>query len=117
MQTTLAPQPPEDLDGEALLEWHRIIAELEQLGTLAAADRAAITHHCNVWAVIQANVKHVSRFGAVIKWSNGTPGQSPWCKTMKEMIALDSKLLDQLGLTSSNRKTKATEDQPQELIF
>jgi P27 family predicted phage terminase small subunit len=115
MTASNKPIPPEDLDGEALLEWHRIIAELEQLGTLATADRAAITLYCQTWATNQQVAKHVNKFGAVIKWPNGVPGQSPWFKTQKETTTLLSKLLDQIGLTS--RKTKATEDQPQEVIF
>jgi P27 family predicted phage terminase small subunit len=103
------PQPPEHLEGEALLEWERICDELDQIGKLAKTDRAIIKLYCETWAVNNAVAQHVTKFGAVVKWSNGVPGQGPWYKTMKETTAQLSKLLDQLGLTPANRATKETE--------
>jgi P27 family predicted phage terminase small subunit len=116
MQTN-RPQPPDDLDGEALLEWHRICDELAALGTLDKSDRAAITLYCQTWAINQQVGKHVAKFGSVIKWSNGVPGQSPWFKTQKETATLLIKLLDQLGLTPSSRSAPATDDAPQDISF
>ena len=93
------PTPPDDLDGEALAS----------TGQLAAADRALITLYCQTWAVNQQVAKHVAKFGAIIKWSNGVPGQSPWAKQQKETTAQLCKMLEQLNLTPSSRETAPTE--------
>lgn len=116
MQKRNRPKPPDDLDGEALLEWERVTDELDTLGRLDTADRAILTLYCQTWAANQAVAKHVARHGPIIKWSNGVPGQGPWFKTQKETAALLRQLLSDLGLTPTSRPTTKT-DAPAELEF
>jgi hypothetical protein len=63
--TTDRPKPPDDLDGEALLEWHRVCDELADAGRLDKIDRAILTVYATTWAVHQSVGKHVAKFGAV----------------------------------------------------
>lgn len=41
---------PRDLAGEALAEWHRMIARLEAIGTLSTVDDAALRCYCTLHA-------------------------------------------------------------------
>jgi len=43
------PELPTMLNGEALLEWHRITVELLQLGLMTKVDRAALAAYCQAW--------------------------------------------------------------------
>ena len=45
-----APTPPDDLTGEALIEWHRMVARLEACRTLTIADDAALYNYCRLHA-------------------------------------------------------------------
>ena len=45
-----APAPPEDLTGEALKEWHRMVSRLEASRTLTIADGAALLNYARLHA-------------------------------------------------------------------
>jgi len=45
----VAPDAPDFLDGRALEEWHRVVAELAPFGVLKRVDRAALTAYCLAW--------------------------------------------------------------------
>ena len=111
------PAAPEDLEGEALLEWYRVCEELDGIGRLAKTDRAIITLYCRTWAVHHAVSQHVAKFGAVIKWSNNVPGIGPWAKQMKESTAQLCKMLVQMGLTPSSRSISTAPAKTDELEF
>lgn len=106
--TPAAPKPPDDLDGEALLEWHRIVAELHEHGLLATADRAIITHHCRTWATIQLVSRVVAVDGPVVLLPNNWPGKSKEYEVQVEQMKLDATLLASLGLTPASRAKLAT---------
>lgn len=111
------PKPPEELDGESLLEWDRICDELEQLGTLDGIDRAIMTLHCQTWATYQSMVKAVNKYGAVIKWPNGIPGPGPFYKVMRETAALLRGTLSDMGLTPNSRGFKVEKTEAEDLDF
>lgn len=101
------PQPPSDLSGEALNEWHRTCDELKSLGQLNAADRAILHLHCRTWATwIQADAT-VIKDGAIATYSSNQ-GASPSFKTAMEAAKLDRQLLTDLGLTPKARKRDDT---------
>src|SRR3990172_10771338 len=53
MQVTQGvPEAPEFLQGEALVEWHRIIALIE--GYVTEAERVVLTQYCILWARLAA---------------------------------------------------------------
>ena len=111
------PQPPDDLDGEALLEWGRVCDDLDALGTLDAADRAVLTLYVQTWQANQTVARHVMKFGPIAKQHNGVVGQTPHYKTMRETAALLRQLLADLGLTPASRPAAAPDDAPSELSF
>jgi P27 family predicted phage terminase small subunit len=97
--------PPAELDAPALAEWGRVTAELAAAGKLAAADRAILTLYVQTWATYAAAAAHVAEHGAVLKWSNGQPGISPFHKVAKEAAGALRGLLKDLGLTPAARGT------------
>src|SRR5690348_174198 len=95
--------PPGGIEGEALLEWERIVDELKQLGTLHDADRAIVTLYCRTWATWREADALVAKYGSVIKYANGVPGPAPFFKTAQESAKQLRALLAELGLTPAAR--------------
>jgi P27 family predicted phage terminase small subunit len=110
------PAPPEDMDGEALLEWWRIVGDLKRVGKLDRADRALITVYVNLWAVHYALAKRVFTEGPIRMWDNGVQAPTTFVKEMYKVSALLSRLLEQLGLTPASRGVKV-EEKSDELDF
>ena len=52
-----APKCPEWLTGDALVEWRRIVPELDRLGILTAVDGAVLEAHCLTYGEIVTTVK------------------------------------------------------------
>ena len=100
------PPPPETLDGEALLEWDRVVSELEHADTLSKVHRAVLTLYAETWSTWNEARRHVVRFGSIIKHHNGVAGQNPHYKVMLEMGKQLRGLLDDLGLTPASSKAK-----------
>jgi P27 family predicted phage terminase small subunit len=113
---TTRPQPPETLDGEGLLEWHRIVDELDDAGRLDKADRALLTLYAQTWEQYQAAIRGVAKYGAVIKYTSNV-GPSPHYKVAKELAAQLRGLLNDLGLTPASRKLDAAAQDQGELQF
>jgi P27 family predicted phage terminase small subunit len=116
-----APDPPEVLEGEALLEWHRVIAEIEPTRVLSKADRAALTLYCQTWAIAQDAARNIQATGTIIKLPNGYPGATPYLKVYNEATRICMRLLAEFGLTPSARARipagKADKDANGELDF
>ena len=108
------PRPPEDLDGEALLEWHRISEELDSLGLLDRADRAIMTLYARTWAQWHAANQHVTAFGAIVKGNNQVAGRSPFYTVVRETAAQLRGLLADMGLTPAARSKAARGDKAEE---
>jgi P27 family predicted phage terminase small subunit len=103
---TNRPPTPEQLDGEALLEWGRICDDLDATGNLATADRALLLLYCQVWAANHDVAKHVAKHGPICRLENKTVCQSPHFKTMAQTAAQLAKMLEQMGLTPASRRMK-----------
>ena len=114
---TNRPRPPEDLDGEALLEWERVVTELEAVGKLDKADRAVLTLYAQTWATWNAAMQAVVKHGSVIKYPNRMVGPSPFYKVAKETAAQLRGLLTDLGLTPAARGTSGGDDSIEDLSF
>lgn len=99
------PDPPEDIDGEALLEWHRIVDELDSQGALARTDRALLTIYVETWAAHRIAARRVASEGAVKEYINGNDGPSPYFKVMKETAVQLRRILKDLMLTPSSRRS------------
>lgn len=52
-----APKCPDWMTGDALVEWRRIVPELDRLGVLTAVDGAVLEAHCLTYGEIVSTVK------------------------------------------------------------
>src|SRR5262249_30285062 len=75
---TSIPELPTILVGEALLEWHRITAELLQLGLVTKVDRAALAAYCQAWGRWVEAEEHLTTEATIFKSPSGYPVLSPW---------------------------------------
>lgn len=118
MKKTTRPKPPEDLDGEALLEWHRLCDELDDAGKLDKADRAIIGLAAETYATWRAACKHVREFGPVVEVAiNKTIGRNPFYVVMRETAAQLHSLIVELGLTPTRRHGKKAVEEAEAFDF
>jgi len=110
-------EPPDDLAGDALAEWHRLMAAAKSARRqFQEADRNVLTLACKTLIVHRACYGKVSEEGAVMTFANGVVGQNPWFKTYKETTALLRGLLADLGCTPKSRDFDAADaKKPKEL--
>lgn len=107
---TNRPIAPEELDGEALLEWQRVCDELDAIGRLDKTDRAVLMLYAETWQAWRAAAKAVAKGGSVIRYPNKTVGPSPFYKVMKELASQLRGLLNDLGLTPMSREQGGADD-------
>jgi len=97
------PAPPEEIAGEALLEWYRVCDELASIARLHTADRALLTLYVQAWGIWRDAMRHVAEHGAIIKHTNGVPGNNPFYNTYCEQAKLLRGYLRDMGLTPTLR--------------
>jgi len=99
------PQPPAHLAGEALVEWGRITAELEQLGLVTAIDRAALTLYCEAWQECAHAQQRIAALNGelIVRHPNGFEGPSPWLAIRDRAAEKCRKLLVEFGMSPSSR--------------
>lgn len=99
-----APQPPDGLDDEALLEWNRIIPELREMGVLSRADRPALAAYCTAWSRWRNAEALVKKHGPIVKSPDkGFPMKSPYLTIADQAVETMRKFLIEFGLTPSSR--------------
>lgn len=106
-----APTPPDYLDGEALLEWQRVTAELDSKGLLDKTSRAMLTLYVLTWQVAQTCRYVNEEIGVVVEWPNGQPGISPYYKVWLEQSRQAGNFLEKLGLTAPKAVEKADSEE------
>lgn len=114
---TARPEPPEELEGEALLEWGRICDELAAAGRLDKTDRAILVLYVEQWSGFRAATRGVTKHGAVIKFSNKNLGLSPFFKAQKEYAKALRGLLADMGLNPTARGKGTDEPEDEDLSF
>lgn len=67
----LPPSPPPIITGEALDEWHRVVAELSRLGVLKQIDGAGLAAYCLAWQRLVEAQKLVAEAGLLAETSQG----------------------------------------------
>jgi len=96
------PQPPPNADELALVEWHRVVAELDAMGLAFAADQDAI------WAYVCAVIEHrratklISHTGILLN-SDGHAVRNPAVIVARDAAAMILRFARELGLTPSAR--------------
>src|SRR6476620_7381333 len=72
------PECPDWLSDEAKAEWKRVIPELQMMGLLSSADRAALAAYCTAWCRWVEAEEMVKKFGTIVKSpEKGFPMKSP----------------------------------------
>ena len=108
---TTRPEPPPDIEGEALAEWNRICSDLEAAGRrLLPADRSILATYVRTWSVSQDCYRNVRKDGPVMTHLNGTRGPTPEYKTFRETVSMLRGLLADLGATPASRNFDQVED-------
>jgi P27 family predicted phage terminase small subunit len=108
-------KPPEEIEGEALLEWHRITAELRAIGRLEKVDRSLLVLYVQEWSVHHEAARVVAREGPVKEHSNGTVGPHPARQVMKDAAAQLRRMLNDMELTPATRKSSAVVEELDDL--
>ena len=98
------PERPLWLDGEAQAEWERVVPELQAMGLLSSADRAALAAYCTAWSRwVQAEAQ-VRKYGPIVKSpEKGFPMKSPYLTIADQALETMRKLMVEFGLTPSSR--------------
>lgn len=98
------PDPPEFLDGYALMEWHRVAPMLETLGLLSKIDTMALAAYCQCyerWRKAEEAIK--SDKGMTITTEKGNVIQSPHVSIANKAMAQMHKFLAQFGMSPASR--------------
>lgn len=100
------PTPPDDLVGEALDEWHRVVPELTRLDLLKEGDRAVLVTYCEAWAVFCEATDAIRREGLFVDARQGLiphPAVAIQRNAAKEVRAIAA----HFGLTPSTEQQLA----------
>ncbi len=94
---------PEELNGEAAVEWHRMVDELYACGLLTKVDRAALMAYCMAYARWIVAEKNLRRTGTLVKRKDGAPMLSPYLAVVNDALKHMLAFMREFGLTPSSR--------------
>ena len=108
------PECPPDLTDAAKDEWAYIAPELEKMGVLTRADRAALVCYCESYAQLQeARILLYKNNGAIVVTDTGFVMQHPAVGMMNSAKNQIRAFAEQFGLTPSAR-TRISIEKPRE---
>lgn len=110
------PKPPESLEGEALLAWERVWADLEAIKRADIADRALVEMYCRAWSRYLDADRVVSKIGVRETYANGQAGTPPEYKALLDAEKMCRNLLIDMGLTPTSR-AKSSDAVTDDLVF
>jgi P27 family predicted phage terminase small subunit len=96
------PEPPAQLDKEALAEWHRVVDELHKCGLLALCDRAALAAYCANYSRWVAAEFEIAACGLTVRGAHGLIAHPAVAIADKAMRAMKS-FLTEFGMTPASR--------------
>ena len=108
------PACPEQLQGEARKEWHRMGKKLHALGLVTEIDKAALTVYCQAWGRWAEAEVNLQKYGPVIFSKAGIPIQSPYMSIANRALELMMKALVEFGMSPSSR-SRVKVDKPEEV--
>ena len=98
-----APEMPDFLGEAARAEWSRIVPELEAIGVLARADRAALAAYCDAFGRWEEATKKIAESGSTFFNQHGDEKRSPWTVLQREALAELRQFVVEFGMTPSSR--------------
>ena len=103
------PRCPSWLDDVAHKEWKRIVAELQKMELIGAADYAVIVGYCEAWSRYKDAVEKVQQAGVlVISKKDGEIRRSPMVFVLKDSREAMLKFARELGLSPAARASVTT---------
>jgi len=99
----IAPEPPEWLSDAAREEWDRLAPEIEELGLLTGADRAAFAGYCSAYASWVAAEGFLAAHGATVTAQSGYLMPHPMVAVARHERAAMHRLGQEFGLTPFSR--------------
>lgn len=103
-----APLPPEDLSGEALAEWSRIVPELDAVGLLTVVDRAYLVVYCEAWQTYCDARVMMREYGPLVSGRDGNLVKNPAAQVMRDSADVMLKYGSRFGLSPSDRTKLGT---------
>jgi P27 family predicted phage terminase small subunit len=97
------PDMPAHLDELAQAEWHRLIEEMTQIGTLARLDRGLLASYCCCWSRLVAAEQKINELGLVVKAASGAPVNNPFAAIALRLAKELRSLASELGLSPTSR--------------
>src|SRR5512141_351250 len=97
------PKCPTGLSMAAKRHWKRIVTQLITDGVVGMLDESVLGRYCTLAARLEECEEKIATEGAVVFYSNGSPGKSPWITIANETSKLMIQLEKELGLTPYSR--------------
>lgn len=100
---TAIPDPPEYLDGLALIEWNTITQILAANNVISTADRAILAAFCSTFAQLSVEEEALKKEPSILKTDKGYEYLNPrigLVNTLRDKLA---KYAAELGMTPSSR--------------
>lgn len=115
-----APVMPEHLEGDAAIEWDRVVRSMPpQLYT--SADVSTLLAYCTAWALHKKAWLEVKRKGLFAKGSMGQLVANPALAVLKSQAEVMLKAGDRLGLSPAARARlempDAQNEDPEDALF
>lgn len=113
----IAPPCPPELSPPARDEWHRVVAELVQLGLMTRLDRAALAAYCQAYALWADAIQAIQKYGPLLKSPNGYPQVSPYLAVANKQAELMIRIASEFGFTPASRSRLASGEPPPLPLF
>lgn len=97
------PEPPKDLKGDALVEWNRVVPELDELGILSVLDRAVLARYCLAWSQWRQLAKTLEAEGMIVDDARGSTKKNPAWQMFREAGTMLDAAAASCGLSPASR--------------
>jgi len=117
---SILPDPPENLEEVALIEWNRIAPQLHKLGVLTELDTTLLHMYCVVfsrWIRAEQKIAEIkNKEGEISETPNGYHQQSVWLQISNQCIKQTQSLCAEFGLSPATRaRLRFIESRPKQL--
>jgi len=103
------PTCPAHLGASAKAEWKRLARDLNGIGLLTTADRAALAVYCQSWGRWVEAERKLQETPLMLKTPAGYVQISPWLTIANKERELMARYMAELGLTPSSRTRLAVD--------
>lgn len=102
------PDCPGHLEGEARVEWFRLVLPLHESGVLMTVDRGALAAYCQAWSRWVDAEEKLKTTPILMKTPSGYIQQNPWLGIANKQMELMGRYMSELGITPASRSRVVT---------